>query len=28
MPLVIFPEGGRTPDGNLLPFMPGAFFSP
>ena len=26
MPLVIFPEGGRTPDGNLLPFMPGAFF--
>ena len=26
MPLVIFPEGGRTPDGNLAPFMPGAFF--
>ncbi len=26
MPLVIFPEGGRTPDGKLLPFMPGAFF--
>jgi 1-acyl-sn-glycerol-3-phosphate acyltransferase len=26
MPLVIFPEGGRTPNGKLLPFMPGAFF--
>lgn len=26
MPLVIFPEGGRTPDGELKPFMPGAFF--
>jgi 1-acyl-sn-glycerol-3-phosphate acyltransferase len=26
MPLVIFPEGGRTPDGKLLPFLPGAFF--
>jgi len=26
MPLVIFPEGGRTPNGDLLPFMPGAFF--
>ena len=26
MPLVILPEGGRTPDGKLLPFMPGAFF--
>ena len=26
MPLVIFPEGGRTPDGNILPFLPGAFF--
>jgi 1-acyl-sn-glycerol-3-phosphate acyltransferase len=26
MPLVVFPEGGRTPDGNLLPFLPGAFF--
>jgi 1-acyl-sn-glycerol-3-phosphate acyltransferase len=26
MPLVIFPEGGRTPDGKLLPFMPGGFF--
>ncbi len=26
MPLVIFPEGGRTPDGKLQPFMPGAFF--
>jgi 1-acyl-sn-glycerol-3-phosphate acyltransferase len=26
MPLVIFPEGGRTPDGSLQPFLPGAFF--
>ena len=26
MPLVIFPEGGRTPDGQIKPFMPGAFF--
>jgi len=26
MPLVIFPEGGRTPDGAIKPFMPGAFF--
>jgi len=26
MPLVIFPEGGRTPDGEVKPFMPGAFF--
>ena len=26
MPLVILPEGGRTPDGELKPFLPGAFF--
>jgi 1-acyl-sn-glycerol-3-phosphate acyltransferase len=26
MPLVIFPEGGRTPDGEVKPFLPGAFF--
>jgi 1-acyl-sn-glycerol-3-phosphate acyltransferase len=26
MPLVIFPEGGRTRDGNIQPFQPGAFF--
>ena len=26
MPLVIFPEGGRTSDGEIKPFMPGAFF--
>jgi 1-acyl-sn-glycerol-3-phosphate acyltransferase len=26
MPLVIFPEGGRTTDGNIQPFLPGAFF--
>jgi 1-acyl-sn-glycerol-3-phosphate acyltransferase len=26
MPLVIFPEGGRTSDGNIQPFLPGAFF--
>ncbi len=25
-PLVIFPEGGRTPDGEIEPFLPGAFF--
>ena len=25
-PLVIFPEGGRTPDGDIKPFMAGAFF--
>jgi len=25
-PLVIFPEGGRTPDGEIKSFMPGAFF--
>ena len=26
MPLVIFPEGGRTPDGRIQPLLPGAFF--
>ena len=26
MPLVIFPEGGRTPDGEIRPFLPGALF--
>jgi len=26
MPLVIFPEGGRTKDGTIRTFMPGAFF--
>jgi 1-acyl-sn-glycerol-3-phosphate acyltransferase len=26
MPLVIFPEGGRTDNGHIKPFMPGAFF--
>ena len=26
MPLVIFPEGGRTSDGRVQPFLPGAFF--
>jgi 1-acyl-sn-glycerol-3-phosphate acyltransferase len=26
IPLVIFPEGGRTPDGGIKPFMPGALF--
>jgi 1-acyl-sn-glycerol-3-phosphate acyltransferase len=26
MPLVIFPEGGRTRDGSVQPFLPGAFF--
>lgn len=25
-PLVIYPEGGRTPDGLIKPFLPGAFF--
>jgi 1-acyl-sn-glycerol-3-phosphate acyltransferase len=26
MPLVIFPEGGRSPNGEIMPFLPGAFF--
>ena len=26
MPLVIYPEGGRTPNGEIKPFLPGAFF--
>ena len=26
IPLVIFPEGGRTPDGEIKPFLQGAFF--
>jgi 1-acyl-sn-glycerol-3-phosphate acyltransferase len=26
MPLVIFPEGGRTADGRIQPFLPGALF--
>ncbi len=26
IPLVIFPEGGRTPDGEIKPFLAGAFF--
>ena len=26
LPLVIFPEGGRTPDGEIKPFLPGTFF--
>jgi 1-acyl-sn-glycerol-3-phosphate acyltransferase len=26
MPFVIFPEGGRTPDGQVKSFLPGAFF--
>jgi 1-acyl-sn-glycerol-3-phosphate acyltransferase len=26
MPLVIYPEGGRTPDGEIKAFLPGAFF--
>ena len=26
VPLVIFPEGGRTSDGTIKPFLPGAFF--
>jgi 1-acyl-sn-glycerol-3-phosphate acyltransferase len=25
-PLVIFPEGGRSPDGGIMPFLAGAFF--
>ena len=25
-PLVIFPEGGRSHDGHIQPFLPGAFF--
>jgi 1-acyl-sn-glycerol-3-phosphate acyltransferase len=25
-PLVIFPEGGRSPDGEIMPFLAGAFF--
>jgi len=27
MPLVIFPEGGRAPDGHIMPFMSGAFYA-
>jgi len=27
MPLVVFPEGGRSPDGNLKPFLGGAFYA-
>ncbi len=27
MPLVIFPEGGRTPDGEIKPFLAGSIFS-
>ena len=27
MPLVVFPEGGRSEDGHLQPFMGGAFFA-
>jgi 1-acyl-sn-glycerol-3-phosphate acyltransferase len=27
MPLVVFPEGGRSRDGQLKPFMGGAFFA-
>lgn len=27
MPLVVFPEGGRSPDGQLQPFMGGAFYA-
>lgn len=27
MPLVVFPEGGRSPNGELQPFMGGAFYS-
>jgi 1-acyl-sn-glycerol-3-phosphate acyltransferase len=27
MPLVVFPEGGRSPDGQLRPFMGGAFYA-
>jgi 1-acyl-sn-glycerol-3-phosphate acyltransferase len=26
LPLVIYPEGGRTSDGEIKPFLPGAFF--
>jgi 1-acyl-sn-glycerol-3-phosphate acyltransferase len=26
MPLVVFPEGGRSPDGQVKPFMGGAFY--
>jgi 1-acyl-sn-glycerol-3-phosphate acyltransferase len=26
MPLVIFPEGGRSRNREILPFLPGAFF--
>jgi 1-acyl-sn-glycerol-3-phosphate acyltransferase len=26
MPLVIFPEGGRSDNGRIKPFLPGAFF--
>lgn len=26
MPLVVFPEGGRTPDGEIKKFMSGAFY--
>ncbi len=26
LPLVIYPEGGRTPDGEIKSFLPGAFF--
>jgi len=26
LPLVIFPEGGRSSNGQILPFLPGAFF--
>ena len=26
MPFVIFPEGGRTPDGEIKPFLPGVLF--
>lgn len=27
MPLMVFPEGGRSPDGQLQPFMGGAFYA-
>ena len=27
MPLVVFPEGGRSADGELQPFMGGAFYA-